>query len=32
VALAGAILALFLPRRETIYTTASIPIVTPGKN
>jgi EmrB/QacA subfamily drug resistance transporter len=29
VALAGAILALFLPRRETIYQTASIPVVSP---
>jgi MFS family permease len=30
VALTGAILALFLPRRETVYSTASIPVVTPG--
>jgi MFS family permease len=30
VALAGAILALFLPRRETVYQTASIPVVSPG--
>jgi EmrB/QacA subfamily drug resistance transporter len=30
VALAGALLALFLPRKETIYQTASIPVVPPG--